>query len=479
MPNVSLNGVDFTANVITEPERFHILKGRACNAENEIVITEFIASDMSLEIGDTVTVGTNSGNGNYVISGIYSCANDMGKNIGMSREGYLKIARDHPNLWCYHYFLKDPDCKYDITAELENLYGGDIHVHENTWPGLFGIISAMRGLTAFMYAAVIVFILIVTVMTSGKIMSSEQRDLGILKSIGFTNLQLEINFAMRFMLTAFIGAIIGIIFAATVTDSVVSAIMKLAGISNFASFPNAFEVIFPALTVIFLFGIFGFISAGKIKKVRPYNFNFGINILKGYDHYERKLLRSAAICVVLSMLFAGCSQTENNSADTTSADLESTSAAELQTENTSEVGENSTSENILNVTFGHGGKPFEMKMENNDTANAIVNYVGTADWNLPIYHYDDYEGWEAMQYYDIPSRYDIPDDSESISAEKGGDVYYSHPNRIILFYHDAEIEGEYTKIGTIEYTDEFVKAVEGNPVLEGWGNKIVSVSPTK
>lgn len=194
---------------------------------------------------------------------------------------------------------------------------------------------------------------------------------------------------------------------------------------------------------------------------------------------KRKLLKSAAICVVLSMLFAGCSQTKNNSADTTSADLESTSAAELQTENTSEVGENSTSENILNVTFGHGGKNFEMKMENNDTANAIVNYVGTADWNLPIYHYDDYEGWEAMQYYDIPSRYDIPDGSESISAEKGGDVYYSHPNRIILFYHDAEIEGEYTKIGTIEYTDEFVKAVEENPVLEGWGNKIVSVSPTK
>lgn len=55
-----------------------------------------------------------------------------------------------------------------------------------------------------------------------------------------------------------------------------------------------------------------------------------------------------------------------------------------------------------------------------------------------------------MQYYDILSCYDIPDGSKSISAEKGGDVYYSHPNRIMLFYHDAEIEGEYTKIGTID-----------------------------
>lgn len=63
MPNVSLNGVDMTANVITEPNRFHIIKGQTCNAENEIVITEFIASDMGLEIGDTVDVSANLGGG--------------------------------------------------------------------------------------------------------------------------------------------------------------------------------------------------------------------------------------------------------------------------------------------------------------------------------------------------------------------------------------------------------------------------------
>lgn len=267
MPNVSLNGVDMTANVITEPNRFHIIKGRTCNAENEIVITEFIASDMGLEIGDTVDVSANLGGGSYVVSGIYSCANDMGDNIGISRDGYLKIARDNPNLWCYHYFLAEPQYKYDITAELEKTYGGDVHVHENTWPGLFGIISAMQGMTVFMYVSVIVFILIVTIMTSKKIISAEQHDLGIFKAIGFTNFQLEINFAMRFMLTASIGAVIGIIFAAIVTDPIVSSVMKLAGISNFASSPNAAEIIFPALIVVLLFGFFGFVSAKKIKKL--------------------------------------------------------------------------------------------------------------------------------------------------------------------------------------------------------------------
>ena len=131
----------------------------------------------------------------------------------------------------------------------------------------------------------------------------------------------------------------------------------------------------------------------------------------------------------------------------------------------------------LAVRFGSNGASFMMELENNDTAAAIARHVGTARWQLPIYHYDDYEGWESFQYYDIPSRYDIPSNAETVTAEKAGEVYYSEPNRIILFYQDAEISGEYTLVGRFEVTEEFISAVENNPVLEGWGNKLVIISP--
>lgn len=117
-----------------------------------------------------------------------------------------------------------------------------------------------------------------------------------------------------------------------------------------------------------------------------------------------------------------------------------------------------------------------MQLEDNDTARAVAYHVGTSDWRLPIYNYDDFEGWEYMQYYDIPSRYEIPSNSETITSVQAGEVYYSEPNRIVLFYHDAEVTGEYTKVGNIEATDKFITAVEENPVLEGWGNKIVLIS---
>ena len=131
----------------------------------------------------------------------------------------------------------------------------------------------------------------------------------------------------------------------------------------------------------------------------------------------------------------------------------------------------------LTVRFGDSGQPFTMHLLDNATAQAIANYVGTSDWRLPIYDRDDTLDYSVMEYYDIPSRYDIPSDNpQTITETKAGDVYYSDPNRIVLFYQDAEISEEYTKIGTFDATDDFISAVENNPVLEGWGNKIIQIS---
>ncbi|MCM1272915.1 MAG: FtsX-like permease family protein [Clostridium sp.] len=268
MPSVAVNGVNYTANVIDQPERFHLLRGKPCNAENEIVLTEFVAESFGVSIGDTVTVRGDSGSGEFIVSGIYSCANDMGDNVGMNRAGYLNIGQDHPNLWCWHYFLSDTSQKSAITKALEDAYGGDVHVHENTWPGLFGIISAMHLLMIVMYVMVAVFILIVTVMTGSKILVAEQKNMGIYKVIGFQVNQLRLTFALRFGMVAVIGALIGVILAAWLTDPIVSAVMKLAGISNFASTPGWGTVLLPASVVVVLFIVFAYIASGKIKKSR-------------------------------------------------------------------------------------------------------------------------------------------------------------------------------------------------------------------
>lgn len=184
------------------------------------------------------------------------------------------------------------------------------------------------------------------------------------------------------------------------------------------------------------------------------------------------------ICLTLcALIAAGCSQTGDTSSAPTSTTATASSTAESQPESGPESAPETASAATLTVRFGDQGAPFTLHLYDNDTAAAIARHVGTADWRLPIYHYDDFENSEVMQYYDIPSRYEIPSNPEKIASEKVGEVYYSEPNRIVLFYSEAQVSGEYTPVGYFDATENFVRAVEENPVLEGWGNKIVQIAP--
>lgn len=191
---------------------------------------------------------------------------------------------------------------------------------------------------------------------------------------------------------------------------------------------------------------------------------------------KKKFLLIPALTFVISLTGCGnsdnsqsVSQTTSNTAATESAIVDNASAETTVSEALASAAE-------LEVCFGDRGTPFILHLYENETAAAIARHVGTENWRLPIYHYDDYENWEVMQYYDIPARYEIPSNLETVTTEKAGEVYYSEPNRIVLFFGDAEVSNEYTKVGYFDYTEEFKNAVENNPVLEGWGNKIVLIN---
>lgn len=172
----------------------------------------------------------------------------------------------------------------------------------------------------------------------------------------------------------------------------------------------------------------------------------------------KKIAGTMALVMLTAAMLAGCG---NNNSET-SDQLQETEVNISETQDTqANPSDSSVSNSIsndkettsgvnLDVRFGDDGEPFELHMENNETAQAIVRYVGTSDWRLPVYDRDDNVDYSVMEYYDIPSRYEIPSDPEMVTEEKAGEVFYSDPNRIVLFYHDAEISAEYVKIGTFD-----------------------------
>ncbi|RKI39515.1 hypothetical protein D7V86_13695 [bacterium D16-51] len=200
---------------------------------------------------------------------------------------------------------------------------------------------------------------------------------------------------------------------------------------------------------------------------------------------KSKCMVFMSLFLLTAALLSGCGESGEKERQNTGSTADVTQESKTSDGNTTDStdGQNKAADDVtktsageLEVCFGDKGNPFMLQLNDNDTAGAIARHVGTSDWRLPIYEDDEDADYDVMQYYDIPSSYDIPSNPEKVTSVKAGEVYYSDPNRIVLFYQDAEVSEEYTPVGHFDATDEFVEAVKNNPVLEGWGNKIVLIT---
>lgn len=198
-----------------------------------------------------------------------------------------------------------------------------------------------------------------------------------------------------------------------------------------------------------------------------------------------KKIGMVILVMMVMMSFVGCSRDVTSNSDVNETVTNSNSApSENESGTVSNDGSAVTNTESngggpigeLEVQFGMDSKTFMVTLYDNDTAAELVRNLDAGGMNLPIYHFDDFENYEVMQYYDIPSRFEIPSDPETVTSEKAGEFYYSAPNRVVLFYQDAEITGEFTKVGYMEDVEGLKDAVENNKVVPGWENKVISVN---
>ena len=265
MQSVTVNGQEYTANVLNDTKWFHILSGQVCDGES-ILITDTVASELQLSIGDTVKVAANGRAENYTVSGIYQCANGMGSNIGMDLAGYSKIGNITGYIWCYHYILENGQMRDYVMAYLQENYRG-IDVHTNSWSGLDGIVFVMHALIVVIYFIAALFILVAVALTANKLLQYETAKMAIYKSLGLSSEKLRISFALRFLIAVIIGTVIGIIVSALFSDGAIATLFKSFGIGEFKSGFSVLGTIIPIVIVPLLFFGFALALSAKLKRV--------------------------------------------------------------------------------------------------------------------------------------------------------------------------------------------------------------------
>ncbi|MCM1175887.1 MAG: ABC transporter permease [Blautia sp.] len=271
MSRASVCQIEYLLNIISEPEYFNMLAGRACLYRNEIVITQMLADELHIGIGDTVPVAFGGKELDFLISGIYQCANDMGENFGISREGFRRLleTEDEESSYYTFYLLQDASMAEEISQELQEIYGEKLSVDENTWSGTDSILLVLSSLMVFMYAITIVFVLITVTLTGSRILYKEQQDMGVYKSLGYGSGRLRLAFALRFGIVSAAGSALGVLLSAVFTDPLATAMLRMCGISRFTSSLGPLRMAFPAAVVSAVFLFFAYFAAGRVKKVEP------------------------------------------------------------------------------------------------------------------------------------------------------------------------------------------------------------------
>ena len=263
-----LNGEKLYCRMADDEEVFTVTKGRAPLYENEIVVSQIYAEDMGYNIGDVLEVSYRGRKKNCVISGFITDITDAGRFFGMNSEAAAYFIDDFIVQYV-GYKLSDPDRAEEIKDKIESELSGDIFIsvysEDGSAPRLITMIA--YSIKAVIYVISVIFALVVVSMICSKTFVREKIDIGIYKALGFTSRNLRLQFAVRFLIVAFFGIIIGTTLSLTLSEKLLSYMLRSMGIVNFVIDYRFITVFLPIAAVALCYFLFAYMAAGKTKRV--------------------------------------------------------------------------------------------------------------------------------------------------------------------------------------------------------------------
>lgn len=261
----SFDGEELMGNVFENPKALSAMKGRLPVYDNEIAVSPSLLDEFNLRIGDEVTIGWEDRKERYLISGTAPLMYDAGRCFLISADGAKKLGCD---LWLWgSYSLEDEGEKDKIEASLNEKFGDiiEVRVNEEMLDDTFQI--AIDAMQLIIYVFSIIFSLVVVQMVCSKAFVGERKDIGIYKSLGFTCVKLRFQFAIRFLIVAFLGSLLGSAICYALSGKMLTVLLYEAGISNFQTRFGVMTFIIPISVICTSFFLFSYFVSGRIKKV--------------------------------------------------------------------------------------------------------------------------------------------------------------------------------------------------------------------
>ena len=322
---VSVMGFVSDDFALLETMRTH--DGRFPRYDNEVALPRLLADRLGKRLGDSVRVKANGVTLDYIISGFFSTANNGGQMGVLALDGYRRLdpgyRRNNIHVYlnegvtfeAFSDIVKTNYGVVNVYRSAENdrftaakaraeekianyltyygidsvayavIYRGEMILHGsseayriekitdfNAWAetqvAVYG--DMVRLLTQVVTAISLCIIALILIMTVRQIVARRRRDLGILKSVGFSTRQLTLQLLISFIPCAVPGVALGCTVGALLVNPAVTAMFTGTGVYNadVHIYPPA-VVLIGLLTLLFTFAVVA-VSATRIRRITVY-----------------------------------------------------------------------------------------------------------------------------------------------------------------------------------------------------------------
>lgn len=251
-----------------EDSLFPPLDGRPPQYDNEIYVTELLADEIGKTIGDSVMLRYNDSEEEYIITGFFQTVYEAGREAQLTIDGARRLGKDSPceaDIRLSEGADKE-SVKAAINEKFDGIYQASLSEPDSSIENMMDTVDTLLiSISTAIYVVCIVFAAIAVHLVCAKTFQRERKDIGIYKSQGFTSSRLRGQFALRFAVLALVGAVIGSVAAVFLTRPLLSALMRIVGLSNFLPDFGPLMFLLPAAVMTLSFFIFAYLASSKVK----------------------------------------------------------------------------------------------------------------------------------------------------------------------------------------------------------------------
>ncbi|MEH6943643.1 ABC transporter permease [Bacillus sp. JJ722] len=242
-------------------------EGRVPATEDEIALSAINADELGKKVGDIITLVIEGKEKNLILSGIYSDITNGGKT---AKAVFTDKAADI--MWCVIYaelsdksLVEGKSSEYADRFKFAKITGIDEYVTQT-----FGsTISSVGKASLVAIAIALIITILVTVLFMKMLVSKDRYSIAVMKSFGFTNADITLQYVSRSLLVLIIGIFLGTLLANTLGEVLAGALISSFGASSFKFVVNPISafLVCPLMMIcsVLIASIIGTSSAGQIE----------------------------------------------------------------------------------------------------------------------------------------------------------------------------------------------------------------------